>query len=108
PRAHVYESPLFKIHWRRLIVDEGHSMVGHSFAAEVAAKLLATAKWVVSGTPTRSLVGIGTTGITDDFGEDALDALEARRQSAEGDRHDLDRVRGLLGGFLQIPEARAA
>ncbi|KAF1944276.1 hypothetical protein EJ02DRAFT_372068 [Clathrospora elynae] len=55
----VYESPLKKIHWLRIIIDEGHSFSSSvSNAVLVAKQIQAERRWVVSGTPAKNLVGV--------------------------------------------------
>lgn len=57
-KSDVYESPLKKIHWLRIIVDEGHSFSSSvSNAVLVAKQLQAERRWVISGTPAKNLVG---------------------------------------------------
>jgi len=47
----VYESPLKKIHWLRIIIDEGHNYTSStSNAVLVAKQLVAERRWIVSGT----------------------------------------------------------
>ncbi|KAF2689065.1 hypothetical protein K458DRAFT_413377 [Lentithecium fluviatile CBS 122367] len=58
-KGNVYESPLKKIHWLRIIIDEGHSFSSSvSNAVLVAKQLQAERRWVVSGTPAKNLVGV--------------------------------------------------
>jgi hypothetical protein len=46
----VYESPLKKLHWLRIIIDEGHSFSNSmSNAVQVAKQIQAERRWVVSG-----------------------------------------------------------
>jgi hypothetical protein len=46
----IYESPLKKIHWLRIIIDEGHSFSSSvSNAVLVAKQIQAERRWVVSG-----------------------------------------------------------
>lgn len=52
-------SPLMQIRWKRLIVDEGHSMSNTSRITNLAGLLHVDARWVVSGTPTSHLTGEG-------------------------------------------------
>jgi hypothetical protein len=55
----VYESPLKKVHWLRIIIDEGHSFSSSlSNAVLVAKQIQAERRWVVSGTPAKNLVGV--------------------------------------------------
>lgn len=54
-RHDVGACPLLKVHWLRMIVDEGHSMgrgQGNS-AIYFASWIIAQRRWVVTGTPTR-------------------------------------------------------
>ncbi|KAI9777307.1 MAG: hypothetical protein M1835_005265 [Candelina submexicana] len=57
----VYRSPLKNLHWLRIIVDEGHSFASSgskSNAVLVAESLQAERRWIVSGTPTKGLMGV--------------------------------------------------
>nr|OQO28888.1 hypothetical protein B0A51_03215 [Rachicladosporium sp. CCFEE 5018] len=57
---HLYVSPLRHLHFKRLIIDEGHSFsASQSVAVTVASKLItADHRWVVSGTPAKDLLGV--------------------------------------------------
>jgi SNF2 family DNA or RNA helicase len=53
----VYESPLKKIHWLRIIIDEGHSFSSSvSNAVLVAKQIQAERRWVVSGSKSQRRV----------------------------------------------------
>ncbi|KAJ4317729.1 hypothetical protein N0V94_004802 [Neodidymelliopsis sp. IMI 364377] len=55
----VYESPLLKLHWLRIVIDEGHNFSSAtSNAVLVAKQIQAERRWVVSGTPAKDLVGV--------------------------------------------------
>ncbi|KAJ2804944.1 hypothetical protein H4S07_004126, partial [Coemansia furcata] len=55
--AAAYRSPLLRVHWKRLIVDEGHIMSSRNTARSlIAAYLIAERRWVCTGTPTHNLV----------------------------------------------------
>ncbi|CAI6265885.1 unnamed protein product [Periconia digitata] len=55
----VYESPLKKCHFLRIIIDEGHSFSSSVSNAVLVAKQIQTERrWVVSGTPAKNLVGV--------------------------------------------------
>ncbi|KAH7364689.1 hypothetical protein BKA65DRAFT_491871 [Rhexocercosporidium sp. MPI-PUGE-AT-0058] len=65
----VYHSPLKDLHFKRLIVDEGHTFGNSSSSSRTEAGavldfLQVSARWIVSGTPTKGLygaeVGIGS------------------------------------------------
>ncbi|TKA70131.1 hypothetical protein B0A55_08225 [Friedmanniomyces simplex] len=56
----LYDSPLSHLHFKRLVIDEGHFFANHkSTAVAVANKLVkADHRWVVSGTPAKDLLGV--------------------------------------------------
>ncbi|KAF2629559.1 hypothetical protein BU25DRAFT_336889 [Macroventuria anomochaeta] len=55
----VYESPLLKLHWLRIVIDEGHNFSSAtSNAVLVAKQIQAERRWVVSGTPAKNLVSV--------------------------------------------------
>ncbi|KAJ1934182.1 hypothetical protein FBU59_005782, partial [Linderina macrospora] len=50
-------SPLLRVHWKRLIVDEGHIMsTKNTMRSLIAAYIIADRRWVCTGTPTHNLV----------------------------------------------------
>lgn len=58
-KGQVYESPLMKVHWLRIIIDEGHHFSSSvSNAVLVSKQLQAERRWIVSGTPAKDLVGV--------------------------------------------------
>ncbi|KAF2157789.1 hypothetical protein K461DRAFT_274019 [Myriangium duriaei CBS 260.36] len=56
----IYDSPLKKLHFLRIIIDEGHSFSSSTSMAATVAERLVTAdhRWVVSGTPAKNLLGV--------------------------------------------------
>ncbi|KAF1978088.1 hypothetical protein BU23DRAFT_595896 [Bimuria novae-zelandiae CBS 107.79] len=57
-KGQVYESPLRKLHWLRVIIDEGHHFSSSvSNAVLVSKQLEVERRWIVSGTPAKDLVG---------------------------------------------------
>ncbi|ORE07008.1 hypothetical protein BCV72DRAFT_116262 [Rhizopus microsporus var. microsporus] len=77
-----YVSPLLQIHWKRVIVDEGHRLSNENKLAELSRKLFCNAKWVCTGTPTHNLT----------------DTTLSRKDLNEAD--DLDRLGKLFGQAL--------
>jgi hypothetical protein len=76
----VYKSPLLGIRWKRLIVDEGHSMGSRkSNAICVAERLSVESRWLVSGTPSPSLLGAGA-GVANTEGETEEESQERRQK----------------------------
>ncbi|KAH3686361.1 hypothetical protein WICPIJ_002653 [Wickerhamomyces pijperi] len=54
-------SPFFKIHWKRLIIDEGHSLAAASRSTRIvdlSSQLQVERKWAVTGTPTHGLTNL--------------------------------------------------
>ncbi|KAJ1814420.1 hypothetical protein LPJ75_002778, partial [Coemansia sp. RSA 2598] len=52
----TYRSPLLRVHWKRLIVDEGHIMSSRNTTRSMmAAYLIAERRWICTGTPTQNL-----------------------------------------------------
>lgn len=56
----LYDSPLKHLHFKRLIIDEGHFFSNNNTTAvSVANKLVkADHRWIVSGTPAKDLLGV--------------------------------------------------
>ena len=54
------DSPLFGIHWKRIIVDEGHALGSVSITSRHvnACALLAERRWIITGTPTPELAQV--------------------------------------------------
>ncbi|KAI8093000.1 SNF2 family N-terminal domain-containing protein, partial [Halteromyces radiatus] len=82
----TYTSPLLQIHWKRVIVDEGHSLSArNSRQSNLSAKLFACWNWICTGTPTQNLTEV---------------AILRTRQ--EGIADDLARLGILLGDILKL------
>jgi len=48
----VEEGPLFKIFWRRIVLDEGHNIKNHKTGMSIAVSSLESeSRWIVTGTP---------------------------------------------------------
>jgi SNF2 family DNA or RNA helicase len=51
--GHNTSCELLKVHWKRMIVDEGHSMGNKGNAIQFASWIQASRRWVMTGTPTK-------------------------------------------------------
>ena len=110
-----YQSPLRKVHFLRIFMDEGHefSSSGHKNSAYWALqKLYVDRKWIVSGTPANGLLGVevGTAtfetshAMTGDHRSTNSDLLEARRKESAliQERKDLEKLGVIVAGFLRV------
>jgi hypothetical protein len=83
----IYESPLKQLHFKRLIIDEGHFFSSAGSTAVLVAKSLVTAdhRWVVSGTPAKDLLGVESdmsvaqNAVQEDARESRDEVLDRRR-----------------------------
>lgn len=61
-------SSLAQIRWKRLVVDEGHGQgVPDTRFSAVCAMLNVERRWIMSGTPTRTLLGLNLGSSSDDL-----------------------------------------
>lgn len=96
----VYKSPLMSIQWKRLIVDEGHSMASSGAKSNgvcVAERLSVERRWIVTGTPTSELVGIMPGMVA---GESEAMLKEGKECRINEELH-LDRIGKMVGDFLR-------
>ncbi|GAN03723.1 snf2 family helicase [Mucor ambiguus] len=80
-----YTSPLLQVHWKRLIVDEGHRLSSKNRQSELSSKLFSNWKWICTGTPTQNLTESAST-----------------RTRQESQMDDLNRLGTLFGQALNI------
>lgn len=110
----IFRSPLTHLLWLRIIVDEGHGFAASGTKTNAMAmleKLRVERRWVVSGTPSNTLVGVEV-GLAAKQA-DPCEAtsvrttnmeLENRKESdpAEEEKKDLDKLRSIVVKFLQV------
>ncbi|KAK4056843.1 hypothetical protein OIO90_002093 [Microbotryomycetes sp. JL221] len=85
-------SPLRKVHWKRLIVDEGHALAGKNRLREFAESLRCECRWAISGTPSTNLRGSNTA---------AEGALFAHEPTVGGNEADYERLGKLISLFMR-------
>jgi SNF2 family DNA or RNA helicase len=107
----VFQSSLTDIRWLRVICDEGHGFAGSSSRTNAMAmldKLYVERRWVVSGTPANSMLGVELSLAANETNEDTVvdmnTALRARRNSEAADQEykDLERLRLIVISFLKV------
>ncbi|KAK2878210.1 hypothetical protein FQN49_001059 [Arthroderma sp. PD_2] len=119
----TYNSPLRRIHWLRIMVDEGHSFAtstgGKTSSVHMLEKLHVERRWIVSGTPSKGLYGIevslaaestvgpypegdkGTFGPYPE-GDKASGILQARRSSENVLNEELKKLKNLQGMIVHF------
>ncbi|KAI8363475.1 SNF2 family N-terminal domain-containing protein [Mortierella sp. GBAus27b] len=83
-------SPLMQVRWKRVIVDEGHSMglklSNHTLLAE---QLHADHRWICTGTPTFNLANMKPSS-------------DSKSQPSKSDKDDLERLGTIMQSFLHL------
>ncbi|KAI1504635.1 SNF2 family N-terminal domain-containing protein [Biscogniauxia marginata] len=98
--------PLHYIHFKRCIIDEGHKLGNGSRAwkndvMRVLDRLEISARWVVTGTPSRGLFGVQqTTGATGFVNQDGNQRLTNSKRRQE--RGDIQRIGNLTSKYLKV------
>lgn len=91
------DSPLRKVCWKRLIIDEGHSMNQRSTrVVEFSCDLLVERRWAVTGTPTAGM----TTLYMNENSEVNPESYVVKRTFDAKD--DLKRLGYMVGNFFRI------
>lgn len=99
------ENPIFKVYWKRLIVDEGHSMNSkNSRVSQLCKELYAERRWAVTGTPTS-----GMTRLQMDEEEGDNDTLASPTKKNKytvknkfNAKEDLSKLGVTIGSFLKV------
>ncbi|KAG6873801.1 hypothetical protein C0995_011026 [Termitomyces sp. Mi166 len=126
-------SPLLQIRWKRLVIDEGHVSASLSTILTPFVKMLSVERrWIVTGTPTRNLLGLSlgeksakdtrqqgdqdgsdTDSEDNNLNEDLPD-LPSRSQMnidcrparvwTKHDREDLGKLGKMISHFIAVPQ----
>ncbi|KAF5864657.1 hypothetical protein ETB97_006934 [Aspergillus alliaceus] len=107
-------SPLAKLHWLRIIVDEGHNVAGSGHRTNmvhILDQLHVERRWIISGTPSSGLYGVEVnlasqeTNTTDtDMAEATAAMLHGREKTSfvDNELKDIDKLRHIVVGFLDV------
>ena len=88
-------SPLIRIHWKRVIVDEGHSLGAKGTRLiRLASKLFVERRWCATGTPTEKLTSVEL-GMPTDF-------KPSWRDDSNAAQNDLRRLGAIVIDFLKL------
>jgi SNF2 family DNA or RNA helicase len=107
----VFQSSLTDIRWLRVICDEGHGFAGSASRTNAMAmldKLYVERRWVVSGTPANTMLGVEVGLAANETNEetevDMKKTLQARRKSDAVDQEskDIERLRHMVISFLKV------
>lgn len=111
----VYWSPLNEIHFKRIIVDEGHTFGNASKSKKTEAMITVdalqiSARWIISGTPAQGLYGIEeSAGLTNvDFPLRAAQrspvrqSLEHQRLTNRQEQIDLEKLGNMAISYLKM------
>ncbi|KAH8926075.1 hypothetical protein BT69DRAFT_1036034 [Atractiella rhizophila] len=92
---------IVKIHWKRIMVDEGHTLGGSNKLVTLVQRLHAQSKFIITGTPSNNLLGYQsiTSASTAEDGEVDENSLACE---AAGDRDDFDKLGRMVGGILNL------
>lgn len=113
--GNLEDSPLTRVHWLRIIVDEGHNVAGHGHRTNMVHmidKLHVDRRWIVSGTPSSGLYGVEVslasqeTNTSDtDLTEATTAVLDGRRRTGnavDSELKDLDKLKLIVTQFLDV------
>jgi SNF2 family DNA or RNA helicase len=110
----IFQSPLTDLRWLRVICDEGHGFAGsgaRTHAMAMLRKMNIERKWVVSGTPSNSLLGVEVGLAANETSSegaapenDTALALQARRtpDATAQEAKDIEKLRRIVVDFLMV------
>lgn len=100
----VDDNLLFKVYWKRLIVDEGHSMNSkNSRLSQLCKELYAERRWAVTGTPTSGLTRLQMD--EEQFQDVSASPTKKSRYTVKNDfnaKEDLTKLGVTIGSFLKV------
>lgn len=110
--AWTLKSPLAQVHFKRIIVDEGHRFGSSRYGRKshtlmVLEHIQASARWVVTGTPSTGLFGIDDNDANAAASGEASGHIDGLRLnpadfSGEQERKDLERIGAIASLYLGV------
>lgn len=98
-------SPLNNVYWKRLIIDEGHSLSSKSKTSDLCKNFHAERRWAVSGTPTSGLTRLQIDEQTDEQGDINSSPGKKNKYLVKTDfneKEDLLKLSNIVSNFLKI------
>ncbi|KLU89267.1 hypothetical protein MAPG_08241 [Magnaporthiopsis poae ATCC 64411] len=106
------KSPLAQVHFKRIIVDEGHRFGSSRYGRKsrmlmVLEHVQASARWIVTGTPSTGLFGIDDDDASAAASGEASEHIDGLRLnladfSGEQERKDLERIGAIASLYLGV------
>lgn len=101
-------SALLQVRWKRLVIDEGHVAAATSTnLTEFACVLSTERRWIVTGTPTTNLLGLGFGRDSDHTLVESGDCIKSIRLWTSKDREDVHKLSNMITHFLRVPHFAA-
>lgn len=102
---HVNSNPILRVYWKRLLIDEGHSVKSkNSRISLLCGKIYAERRWAVSGTPT-----FGLTNLPMEEEESSVGVEKSPKKKNKyvirntfNVKDDLHKLGTIVGNFLKI------
>jgi hypothetical protein len=103
----VLRNSLGQIHFKRCIVDEGHKLGNSTIARKINMHLIidhlhVSAKWIVTGTPSKGLFGVDDTPSPHPNSDQRQPSKRLVESSADLERDDLKRIGSIATLYLQM------
>lgn len=100
------DNPLNHVYWKRLIIDEGHSMNAKGTrASELCKMLLSERRWAVTGTPTAGLTRLHVDEESDEVRGEAPSPKRKNKYTIKtklNEKDDLTKLGTIVGNFLHV------
>jgi hypothetical protein len=105
--THVLRNPLATIHFKRCIVDEGHKLGNSTLGRKrnmhlIIDHLQISAKWIVTGTPSKGLFGVDDSPSPTPAGGQRQANRRQAKSSSDLEKDDLRRIGSIATLYLRM------